>query len=461
MIAEASSLAGAQSEVASLQNQMKQQLWGAEERLREVEAAHATELSRREEAARHELHLEKEAAAKATAALEEKLRAEQAKVKEAGEGHKDVVERLRAAIERAEAAEGALAASTEAADAYRARCERAEARRAEMEAELKEAEMRGAAWKDERAALQTELNAERRHAELNREGVDARLREERALRESTEVLLETRLTELSSSSQPESLAQGAEALQTLLGAASATQATLEHREAVLADALALFNSRHAERLKAVEQAAAQRLRWSALESQLQAVLARVGSSVDASMQASPTHASPPSRAAAAKAASTAAAPRKDDLRSLVDPLKEVAGLLRAASQANTSVSETVAGHEASVQSAISQFTAHNSALQVELQAAKERIVELQRGSGQPVANGRPLPQQHRPAPQQHRPAPPGGASVRRGEVGSSMGSGAKGGAAKVGAANGTTCAAAPARFASAEYLASAPSPGRR
>ena len=88
------------------------------------------------------------------------------------------------------------------------------------------------------------------------------------VRRSMETLLETRLGELSSETQPEDLAKGAEALQLLLGTAAIAQAALEQREALLADVFLLFDTRHADRIVALECTASHRHRCDAAHAKL-------------------------------------------------------------------------------------------------------------------------------------------------------------------------------------------------
>ena len=436
------------AEVSALQSQ----LGAAEARLREVDELRSRELARRDESSRHELCLEKEAAAKAVAALEGQLTSAKGALQQAEAERSAATAREEAEAQRAAEAEISLARSREAEDASRARYEAAQKRLDGAQLELKEADARSTAWRDERAALQTELDAERRHVELqrrHREGLEKRLKEERAVRESTEVLLETRLGDLTGGDQPDNLAAGAEALQTLLGSAAATQATLEAREAVLADAFALFSSRHAQRLKAVELAAAQRARWEEAEAQLTDLLAKVAACLlpPAAVKGAPSRSSPSRPSPSAHASSDAAAqangastqpdtPASDarqanEVARLSAALKDVSALLRAAGQSNTSASETVAAQETSLTASIAQFSARNNSLTAELQAARQRIEELQRAAGQPPTSKK--------AAQSHRP-PPGAPPGRRPEAGASVGGANK----------------PPRVFDSAEYRANAP-----
>jgi len=258
------------------------------------------------------------------------------------------------------------------------------------------------------------------------------------VRRSMETLLETRLGELSSETQPEDLAKGAEALQLLLGTAAIAQAALEQREALLADIFMLFDTRHADRIVALEGTATHRHRCDAAHAKLDSTLARLDAletarldaletaRLDALETAPPTAAAlrPPPTAASSGASSrpgTAAAaaehpsaagssPDTALLRSSSGPLvlrqelREVAGLLLAASKAGSAASDVVAAQEAAVQAAIHKFAARFDQYQSELKHSKERIAELERALAKAGAKAPPAPV-HRPPPTGSSAAP--------------------------------------------------------
>jgi hypothetical protein len=252
------------------------------------------------------------------------------------------------------------------------------------------------------------------------------------VRRSMETLLETRLGELSSETQPEDLAKGAEALQLLLGTAAIAQAALEQREALLADIFMLFDTRHADRIVALEGTATHRHRCDAAHAKLDSTLARL----DALETAPPTAAAlrPPPTAASSGASSRPGTAAADDenpsaagsspdtalhrssspdsalLRSSSGPLvlrqelREVAGLLLAASKAGSAASDVVAAQEAAVQAAIHKFAARFDQYQSELKHSKERIAELERALAKAGAKAPPAPV-HRPPPTGSSAAP--------------------------------------------------------
>ena len=252
------------------------------------------------------------------------------------------------------------------------------------------------------------------------------------VRRSMETLLETRLGELSSETQPEDLAKGAEALQLLLGTAAIAQAALEQREALLADIFMLFDTRHADRIVALECTATHRHRCDAAHAKLDSTLARL----DALETAPPTAAAlrPPPTAASSGASSRPGTAAADDenpsaagsspdtalhrssspdsalLRSSSGPLvlrqelREVAGLLLAASKAGSAASDVVAAQEAAVQAAIHKFAARFDQYQSELKHSKERIAELERALAKAGAKAPPAPV-HRPPPTGSSAAP--------------------------------------------------------
>jgi hypothetical protein len=255
-----------------------------------------------------------------------------------------------------------------------------------------------------------------------------------------ETLLETRLGELSSETQPEDLAKGAEALQLLLGTAAIAQAALEQREALLADIFMLFDTRHADRIVALEGTATHRHRCDAAHAKLDSTLARLDAletaRLDALETAPPTAAAlgPPPTAASSGASSrpgTAAAAaehasaagsspdtalhwssspdtalRRSSSGPLVlrQELREVAGLLLAASKAGSAASDVVAAQEAAVQAAIHKFAARFDQYQSELKHSKERIAELERALAKAGAKAPPAPV-HRPPPTGSSAAP--------------------------------------------------------
>ena len=233
---------------------MRARLEDAEKRLGEADSHHEAEMAKREASAQHELALEKKAAKTAQDKLQAKLDEAQRALKEREAQLEDSRAGTRSATARADAGEASLLRANEQLAAERLRL-------SEVETEVREAHRRAANWKDERAALQAELHAERRHVELERkhkEALEHSLKNERSVNASIQVLLESRLGELASQQNATELAQGAEALQVLMGRAAASQAALEARELVLADAFALLTSRHSERLGSIERAAEQR-----------------------------------------------------------------------------------------------------------------------------------------------------------------------------------------------------------
>jgi len=250
------------------------------------------------------------------------------------------------------------------------------------------------------------------------------------VRRSMETLLETRLGELSSETQPEDLAKGAEALQLLLGTAAIAQAALEQREALLADIFMLFDTRHADRIVALEGTATHRHRCDAAHAKLDSTLARLDAletaRLDALETAPPTAAAlgPPPTAASSGASSrpgTAAAAAEHASAAGSSPytglhrgssgplvlrqeLREVAGLLLAASKAGSAASDVVAAQEAAVQAAIHKFAARFDQYQSELKHSKERIAELERALAKAGAKAPPAPV-HRPPPTGSSAAP--------------------------------------------------------
>ena len=247
---------------------MRAQLADAEKRLAEVDVRHASEVAKAEASARHELSLEKAAAAKAQAELQRQLDEARKALKERDTQLADARAGTTTATQRAEAAEAAGLRAREQLASERLRVQ-------DSEAESRDAQRRAAAWKDERAALQSELHAERRHVELERkhkEALEHSLSNERSVNKSIQVLLESRLGELASNQNAAELAQGAEALQVLMGRATAAQAALEARELVLADSFGLITHRHAERLSSIERAAEQREKWGALADRVEGAL---------------------------------------------------------------------------------------------------------------------------------------------------------------------------------------------
>ena len=233
-----------------------------------------------------------------------------------------------------------------------------------------------------------------------------------------ETLLETRLGELSSETQPEDLAKGAEALQLLLGTAAIAQAALEQREALLADIVMLFDTRHADRIVALECTATHRHRCDAAHAKLDSTLARLDAletapPTAAALRPPPTAASSRPGTAAAAAEHTSAAGSSPDTalhRSSSGPLllrqelREVAGLLLAASKAGSAASDVVAAQEAAVQAAIHKFAARFDQYQSELKHSKERIAELERALAKAGAKAPPAPV-HRPPPTGSSAAP--------------------------------------------------------
>jgi hypothetical protein len=127
---------------------------------------------------------------------------------------------------------------------------------------------------------------------------------------------------------------------------------------------------------------------------------------------------------------------RDELRAVKD------GLLRAAG-AGTSSSEALSRHEAALQSSVAQFTTHNKSLQDELQAAQERIKELERLSGAKAVAPK-QPDAARAAPQ-HRPPPAAHAAAAKKPP-------------PLSEAERAAQDAAFAKYGSAEYRASAPPP---
>ena len=238
------------------------------------------------------------------------------------------------------------------------------------------------------------------------------------VRRSMETLLETRLGELSSETQPEDLAKGAEALQLLLGTAAIAQAALEQREALLADIFMLFDTRHADRIVALEGTATHRHRCDAAHAKLDSTLARLDAletapPTAAALRPPPTAASSRPGTAAAAAEHTSAAGSSPDTalhRSSSGPLllrqelREVAGLLLAASKAGSAASDVVAAQEAAVQAAIHKFAARFDQYQSELKHSKERIAELERALAKAGAKAPPAPV-HRPPPTGSSAAP--------------------------------------------------------
>ena len=192
---------------------------------------------------------------------------------------------------------------------------------------------------------------------------------------------------------------------------------LEEKEHLLADVFGLFDSRHADRLVALERTAAHRHRCDSAHVRLDGALARIdallgggggGMGLSGGGGSSPERGSPERRAME---------------KGLREELKEVAGLLKAASKAGTAASDAVASQEAAVQSGIAKFAGRFDTSQLELRHAKERITELERA----LAKAGGKAPAHRPAGPGAAPGPPKGRP--RAEVGASVAGGAKAGGA--------------------------------
>lgn len=335
---------------------MRARLEDAEKRLGEADSHHEAEMAKREASAQHELALEKKAAKTAQDELQAKLDEAQRALREREAQLEDSRAGTRSATARADAGEASLLRANEQLAAERLRL-------SEVETEVREAHRRAANWKDERAALQAELHAERRHVELERkhkEALEHSLKNERSVNASIQVLLESRLGELASQQNATELAQGAEALQVLMGRAAASQAALEARELVLADAFALLTSRHSERLGSIERAAEQRERWGATAERIDGILAqgRLGS---------------PEMSTGVQA---------DEMRKLSEQLKRL-----QRDQSSGAATEALASQEAQLQQAIAKFTQRNNHLHEQLQNAHEQIAELQRLLGRKTPAG--------------------------------------------------------------------------
>ena len=290
---------------------------------------------------------------------------------------------LASATERATSVEASAATLKVSAEASRVRLEASER-------EQREHDRQAFQWKDERAALQGELHAERRHVELERQhknALEASLVSERQLLKSIQVLLESRLGELATNTNGEDLAKGAEALQVLMGRAAVTQSTLEQREALLADCFELVTHRHADRLADVERASEQRDKCATALERLDEVLAHVAKLAV------------PAREGATIGALTA-------------DMGAVRQLLLAAGRTDgLTAGESLAAQEGLLRKSLSKFSEHNNQLQSELQMALEKLAALQAHaiptaaeSGPPPSKpaGRGPPAAHRPPPAQPR-----------------------------------------------------------
>ena len=419
---------------------LRAKLREAEARLEGARKRHAEEVAGLEATATHELTLEKQAANRTVTQLQTQLsqmtaRAERAEAQLSSSERQLADAAAEATRQRMAAHEANVRAQQveRAASGMQQAAESAMKRADACEAEAREIASRRISWKDERAALTTELHAERAILDKERlhlRSLEASLAHERQVRRSMETLLETRLGELSSETQPEDLAKGAEALQLLLGTAAIAQAALEQREALLADIFMLFDTRHADRIVALEGTATHRHRCDAAHAKLDSTLARLDAletaRLDALETAPPTAAAlgPPPTAASSGASSrpgTAAAAAEHASAAGSSPdtglhrgssgplvlrqeLREVAGLLLAASKAGSAASDVVAAQEAAVQAAIHKFAARFDQYQSELKHSKERIAELERALAKAGAKAPPAPV-HRPPPTGSSAAP--------------------------------------------------------
>lgn len=321
---------------------LRAQIGAAERRVAEVETQSQKESAKREASARHELALEKTAASQARAELQSRLDAALARQTQLETQLGDSRAGSLAATERAESAEAHAARLHEASEGRRVRADAAER-------EAREHARRANEWKDERAALQSELHASRRHVELERQhkaALEESVSSERTLLRSIQVLLESRLGELATQSNAADLAQGAEALQVLMGRAAATQSALEGREALLSDTLALVTTRHADRLEAVEQAAEQRSQCAAALERLESVLRQIEGNGNGSHDVD------------------------------VEEIRTVSELLRTAKRADSAASAVLGRQEKTLGESLVTLGERNGALQAELTEAHAQIATL-------------------------------------------------------------------------------------
>ena len=130
---------------------------------------------RRDATARHELTLEKGAAAAALAQVQARLEAAEAAATERESATSNARTTAQTATERAQAAEASLARMRE-------EVMQLQVSHHSRQREVDDANRRVEAWRDERVALQAELKAERSHVDYERRGreaLEAELRTER------------------------------------------------------------------------------------------------------------------------------------------------------------------------------------------------------------------------------------------------------------------------------------------
>lgn len=174
-----------------------------------------------------------------------------------------------------------------------------------------------------------------------------------------------------------------------MGRAAILQSSLEGRELLVADLLALVGTRHAERLAAVERAAEQRERSASTLHTLHTTLAQLADAVPGVQIHVQGGAPPPSQskgsadaAAAARAATVATAGGSRDseaaLRRLADEMLGVTVALREMQRADASGADAQAAAERTLQTSLAHFTSRNNELLTDLGRARERIAELER-----------------------------------------------------------------------------------
>ena len=185
---------------------LRAKLREAEARLEGARKRHAEEVAGLEATATHELTLEKQAANRTVTQLQTQLSQMTARVERAeaqlSSSERQLADAAAEATRQRMAAHEANVRAQQverAASGMQQAAESAMKRADACEAEAREIASRRISWKDERAALTTELHAERAMLDKERlhlRSLEASLAHERQVRRSMETLLETRVDDL-------------------------------------------------------------------------------------------------------------------------------------------------------------------------------------------------------------------------------------------------------------------------